>query len=142
MRYGALDAGALWPAVGDHEAIFGGLLGPEAMVKGIAAAPDETITTTLPLGVDLGLNDAFFDGIETFDPMPEIKAYVGPLFVTKVILDRTVLPEVSDACIAAHGGPEELWTADMDHVFNVFMATDSIDKMNGATVDFFNAHRS
>lgn len=141
-RSDGLDAVALWQAVGDPEATYGGLLGAETMVAGMAAAPDETITATLPWGAEVRLNGAFFDGIETFDPMAEVAAYSGPLFVTKGMLDTTVLPEASDAFIAAHQGPEELWTAEMDHVFNVFTATETIDQMVAATVAFFDAHRN
>lgn len=141
-RSDALDAAALWQAVGDPQATFGGLLGAETMAAGMAAAPDETIKATLPWGAEIGLNGAFFDGIETFDPMAEIAAYSGPLFVTKGMLDTTVLPEASDAFIAAHEGPEELWAAEMDHVFNVFTTTETLDKMVVATVAFFDAHRN
>lgn len=141
-RSDALDAAALWQAVGDPAATFGGLLGAEAMAAGMVAAPDETITATLPWGVDIGLNGAFFDGIETFDPLAEIAVYSGPLFVTKGMLDTTVLPEASDAFIAAHEGPEELWAAEMDHVFNVFTTTETLDEMVVATVAFFDAHRN
>jgi fermentation-respiration switch protein FrsA (DUF1100 family) len=141
-RSDALDAAALWQAVGDPAATYGGLLGADAMTAGMAAAPDETVMAPLPWGVEIGLNGAFFDGIETFDPMAEIAAYAGPLFVTKGMLDTTVLPEASDAFIAAHEGPEELWTAEMDHVFNVFTTTETLDEMVAATVAFFDAHRN
>lgn len=141
-RAEALDAVALWQAVGDPTATYGGLLGAEVMATGKAAAPDATVTAALPWGVEVGLNGAFFDGIETFDPMAEISAYDGPLFVTRGMLDTTVLPEASDAFIAAHEGPEELWTAEMDHVFNVFATTETLDEMVAATVAFFNAHRN
>jgi uncharacterized protein len=140
-RSDGLDAVALWQAVGDPEATYGGLLGADSMAAGMAAAPDETITAALPWGVEIGLNGAFFDGIKTFDPVAEIAAYSGPLFVTKGMLDTTVLPEASDAFIAAHEGPGELWTAEMDHVFNVFTTTETLDEMVAATVAFFNAHR-
>ncbi len=141
-RSGALDAAALWQAVGDPAATYGGLLGADAMAAGMAAAPDQTVKAALPWGVEIGLNGAFFDGIETFDPMAEIAAYAGPLFVTKGMLDTTVLPDVSDAFIAAHEGPEELWTSEMDHVFNVFTTTETLDEMVAATVAFFDAHRN
>lgn len=140
-RSGALDAVALWQAVGDPETTYGGLLGADALAKGMAAAPDETVKVTLPWGAEVGLNGAFFDSIETFDPLAEIAAYKGPLFVTKGTLDTTVLPETSDAFIGAHDGPEQLWTAEMDHVFNAFTTTETLDQMVGETVAFFNAHR-
>ncbi|MBL4558195.1 MAG: alpha/beta fold hydrolase [Rhodobacteraceae bacterium] len=91
-RAEGLDAVALWQAVGDPETTYGGILGAETMAAGMAAAPDETITATLPWGAEIGLNGAFFEGIATFDPMAEIAAYDGPLFVTRGTLDTTVLP--------------------------------------------------
>jgi pimeloyl-ACP methyl ester carboxylesterase len=139
-RADALDAVALWQAVGDPETTYGGILGVETLNAGMAAAPDETITATLPWGAEVQLNGAFFDGVETFDPIAEIGAYSGPLFVTKGMLDTTVLPEASDSFIAAHEGPEQLWTAEMDHVFNVFTTTETLDQMVAATAAFFDAH--
>jgi uncharacterized protein len=141
-RSGTLDAVALWQPVGDPKATYGALLGAEAMAAGMAAAPDESITAALPWGAEVRLNGAFFDAIESFDPMAEIAAFSGPLFVTKGTLDTTVLPEVADAFIAAHEGPEELWTVEMDHVFNVFSTTDTLDEMVAVTVAFFNTHRN
>jgi dienelactone hydrolase len=141
-RAEGLDAVALWQAVGDPEATYGGLLGAETMAAGMAAEPDQTITAALPWGAEVGLNGAFFDGIESIDPMAEIAAYAGPLFVTQGTLDTTVMPAVADAFIAAHEGPEELWTAEMDHVFNVFTTTETFDAMVAATAAFFDAHRN
>ena len=42
--------------------------------------------------------------------------------------------------MAAHHGPEELWTAEMDHSFNVFTTTDTLDQMIEATIGFFDEH--
>lgn len=139
-RSNDIDAVALWQAVGDADATYGSLLGSETLDAGKAAAPDQTITATLPWGVDVSLNGAFFDGIETFDPMAEIAAYSGPLFVSQGLMDTTVMPEVSNAFIAAHEGPEQLWTAEMDHVFNVFAETETLDSLIDATVEFFDAN--
>lgn len=139
-RGGSLDAVALWEAVGDPKATYGGLLGAEALAKGMAAKADETITAKLPWGAEVSLNGAFFDGIETFDPMKEIAGYPGPLLVTKGTKDTTVLPQEADDFIAAHNGPEELLTEDMDHVFNVFATTDTLDKLVASTAGFFKTH--
>ena len=138
-RSESLDAVALWQAVGDPEATFAGILGDDILQQGLAAGPDETIPIKLPWGPEITLNGAFFDGIETFDPIAEIKGYSGPLFVTKAMNDTTVLPGESDRFIDAHDGPEELWTAEMDHVFNVFSTTETLDEMVAATIAFFKA---
>ncbi|WP_052245125.1 alpha/beta hydrolase family protein [Halocynthiibacter namhaensis] len=136
-RSGNLDAVALWQAVGDADASYGGLLSTETLDAGKATAPDQTITAKLPWGAEVMLNGAFFDGIEAFDPMAEITAYSGPLFVSQGMADTTVLPEIAAAFIAAHEGPEQLWSAEMDHVFNVFAETETLDSLIGATLAFF-----
>lgn len=135
-----LDAVALWQAVGDANATYGGLLSAKTLAEGKAASAEQTIIATLPWGAEVALNGAFFDGIETFDPMAEIATYTGPLFVTQGMLDTTVLPAIPEAYIAAHDGPEQLWSAEMDHVFNVFGDTETLDSMIGATISFFEAN--
>lgn len=72
------DAVALWNAVADAPQTYGGLLGDDVLAAGIAAAPDETITATLPWGAEVMLDGAFFDGIESFDAAAEIGDYAGP----------------------------------------------------------------
>jgi hypothetical protein len=139
-RGAPIDAMALWQAVGDPGPTYGSILGAEILEKGMSAGPDETITAKLPWGADVTLSGAFFDGIETFDPKKEIAAYSGPLFVTKGTKDTTVPPEQADAFIAAHEGPEELWTAEMDHVFNIFTTTETLDQMVAATIAYFKAN--
>lgn len=132
-----LDAVALWQAVSDVEATYAGLLSAETLKMGKAAAPDQTIIATLPWGADVSLNGAFFDGIETFDPLAEITAYSGPLFVSQGMTDTTVMPATTLAFITAHEGPEQLWPAEMDHVFNVFAETETLASLIAATVAFF-----
>ena len=139
-RSDKVDEVALWQAVGDAKATYGGLLGADSLAKGMAAAPDETIVAKLPWGADVSLNGAFFDGIETLNPMAEIANFKGPLFVSQGMTDKTVLPEVAVAFIASHDGPEELWSQEMDHVFNVFTNVDTLNAMIAATVTFFKAN--
>lgn len=139
-RGAPVDAVALWAAVADPVATYGGVLGAESLAAGLAAAPDESVTATLPWGAEVTLNGTFFDGIESYKPLEEIAAYSGPLFVSKGLSDPTVLPQYADELIAAHDGPEELWTADMDHAFNIFTETDTLDALVGATIAYFNAN--
>lgn len=139
-RSDQLDAVALWQAVGDVDGTYGGILGAETLARGKAAAADETLTATLPWGAEIQLNGAFFDGIETIDPMAEIASYDGPLFITQGMTDTTVLPQSAAAFIDAHDGAEQMWTAEMDHVFNAFATTDTLDQMIDATAAFFAAH--
>ncbi|OED36033.1 hypothetical protein AB833_28840 [Chromatiales bacterium (ex Bugula neritina AB1)] len=139
-RTGAPDAVALWAAVANPKSTFGNLFGTEAMVSGIAATADQTVDVKLPWGAEITLNGAFFDGLELFDPLAEIKEFDGPLFVAQGVNDTVVSPESADALIATHVGPEQLWTAEMDHVFNVFATGDTLEAMVSATILFFENH--
>lgn len=139
-RSGKPDAVALWQAVGDIDATYGGILSEEILAAGKAAAADQTLVVELPWGAEVSLNGAFFHGLGNLDPMAEIARYSGPLFVTQGTTDTTVLPATADAYIAAHEGPEQLWTAEMGHVFNVFSDTDTLDTMVADTLSFFEEH--
>ena len=136
-RSGKPDALALWQAVGDLDASYGGMLGEETLAAGKAAASDHTLVSTLSWGPEVSLNGAFFHGIEDMDPMAEIAAYKGPLFVTQGTADTTVLPASADAFIDAHEGTEQLWTADMGHLFNIYNDTETLDALIADTVSFF-----
>lgn len=133
------DAVALWAAVADPEQTYGDLLGAEVMTAGMAAAADEAVTAALPWGAEVALKGGFFDGIESYDPTGEIAGYAGPLLVAQGSLDTTVLPVSADLLIAAHEGPEELWTAEMDHTFNAFATDATLEEMIAATIGFFDA---
>lgn len=134
------DAVALWAAVADPMQTYGDLLGPEAMAAGMAASADEAVTAALPWGADVTLKGGFFDGIETFDPKAEIADYAGPLLVAQGTVDTTVLPASADMLIAAHEGPETLWTAEMDHAFNTFVDDATLEEMIATTIAFFDAN--
>jgi uncharacterized protein len=138
-RSGTPDAVALWEAVADPEATFGGILGAETLANGMVTG-DTPLAITLPWGAEIALKQGFFDGVATFDPLAEIAAYKGPLMVTKGTKDTTVPPEQADALMAAHDGPELLWTADMDHVFNAFVGPQTLDEMVGQTIGFLDAN--
>ncbi|GGL60835.1 alpha/beta hydrolase family protein [Wenxinia marina] len=138
-RSQAFDAVALWAAVADPAVTYGGILGPEAMDAAAAAAPGEEVEVTLPWAA-ITMRREFFDGIAIFDPQAEIAAYAGPLFVAQGTLDDTVAPASAQLLIDAHEGPEELWMAEMDHVFNAFATVETLDEMLDRTIAFFDAH--
>jgi dienelactone hydrolase len=138
-RSGVPDAVALWAAVAEPRATFAGILGEEAVEAGLAAG-DTPVTVTLPWGAEIGLRQGFFEGLTTFDPTAEIAAYDGPLFVAHGTLDDIVPPSAADLLIAAHDGPSEQWMREMDHSFNVFTDTATLDAMVAATIAFFDAH--
>lgn len=138
-RSGIPRAVALWNAVGTPVQTFGDLLGTEALAEAVAADADAVLPFTLPWGAEIELKGAFFDQVATFDPMAEIAAYAGPLMVAQGDKDTAVLPENGLKYIAAHDGPEQLWTADMDHVFNIFTEAVTLEALVEATVQFFDA---
>lgn len=136
-RTGTPRAVALWNAVGTPMQTFTGLLGEEAVNAAIDADAQAVLPFTLPWGAEIGLKGAFFDQVASFDPMAEIAAYKGPLMVAQGDKDTAVLPENGPKFIAAHDGPEQLWTADMDHVFNIFAEAVTLEALVDATVGFF-----
>lgn len=138
-RSGIPDAVALWEAVATPKQTFAGLLGADILAKGLTAG-DTPVQITLPWGAQIALKQGYFEGVASFDPAKEIAAYKGPVFVTQGMLDTTVLPADADLLIAAHDGPEQLWTAEMDHVFNAFTGPETLDKMVAATIAFFDAN--
>jgi len=138
-RSAAPDVVALWAAVATPEPTFAGIIGADTVAKGLTTG-DTPLAITLPWGAVIELKQGFFDGLRTVDPVKEIAAYKGPLFVAQGTLDTTVVPASADLLIAAHDGPEELWTAEMDHVFNAFTGPQTLDQMVAATVGFIGAN--
>jgi uncharacterized protein len=134
-RSGMPDAVALWAAVATPVESLGGILGAETLEKGMATG-DTPLKIMLPWGVEIALKQGYFEGVQTFDPLAEIAAYKGPLFVAQGKLDTTVLPVAAEKLIAAHEGPEQLWMAEMDHVFNAFTGPQTLDEMVGQTIGF------
>lgn len=139
-RTNDLDAIALWAAVGDPKQTFGDLFGAETMQAGFAADANTSVAITLPWGAEIELNGSFFHGIENFDPIKEIQSWEGPLFVAQGTKDTIVLPENAGRIIEAHEGPEQIWIAEMDHVFNTFETSETLDKQLEATIAFLNKH--
>ena len=139
-RSDAFDAVALWAAPADPGSTFAAFLGPEIIEAGLAAEPDEAVAVPLPWGGEIELKRGFFQGVAEFEPQAEIAEYSGPLFVAHGNFDTVVDPSAAERLIAAHEGAEELWTAEMDHTFNVSTSTETLDRMVGATIDFFERH--
>ena len=127
---------SLWNAVGDPKATFTTLFGAEGVQKGMDAGGDEVVTLALPWGAEIDLKGAFFDGVAGQDPVGDIANYSGPLFVAVGENDTTVLPENGARFIAAHPGQSTLWSAEMDHVFNVFATAETLDTLVSETIAF------
>lgn len=136
-RSGRPDAVALWATVAEPRQSFSNLFGAETMRIGLAAKPDEEVPVELPWGEKISLKGSFFEGIEKFDPPSEIARYAGPLFVAQGSNDLTVMPRSAQLLMVAHEGLEEMWIADMDHVFNSFSTSEKLDEMIARTITFF-----
>lgn len=138
-RSGIPDAVALWEAVANPKETYAGILGADSLTKGLTTGTTP-LMVKLPWGAEIGLQQGFFEGVASFDPTREIAAYKGPLFVTEGSLDTTVPPAQAESLIAAHEGPEVLWKAEMDHVFNAFTGPQTLDLMVAETVGFLDAN--
>ena len=135
------DAVALWAAVADPVVTFAGILGADAVTAGMFTG-DTPQMITLPWGAEIGLKQGFFEQLSSFEPTDEIASYAGPIFVTQGNLDATVAPPSADMLLEAHEGVETKYVRDMDHVFNVFTETATLDQLVGATIAFFQASGS
>ena len=66
--------------------------------------------------------------------------YKGPLFVAHGSRDDLVPPVAAERFVNAHGRKGTVWTADMDHVFNIFTGPDTLHAMVAATIAFLAPH--
>jgi len=140
-RSGMDDPIALWNAVTNTKSTYSILFGEDVVKKGIAAARDEPIAVKLPWGSDITLNGAFFHGIETFDPINEVRSFPGPLLVVQGKNDTVVDPAGVTALLEAHDGAEALLLEDMDHGFNLSSTRVMFDLVIAETIAFFKEHQ-
>jgi alpha/beta superfamily hydrolase len=128
---------ALWNAVSNPAATFNTFLGPDYVKAGLASG-GKAVTTKLPWGADVSLKTAFFEDLYATDPAAELAHYPGPIFVAVGTTDTVVSPEpqMGQLLLTYHKGPSELWSRPMDHGFNVFVNTDTVDEMIAATETF------
>lgn len=135
-----VDALALWAPGVNMAAAITLLLGAEQVKAGLASGA-EGITATLPWGAEVALRQPFFDSLFEVDPVAEITAYDGPLFVAVGTNDDVVFPQPQSGQILLdyHEGEEELFVRPMDHVFNAFADETQVDELIGATGDFIAA---
>lgn len=139
-RSGGFGKVALWNAVADPVGTYSGLLGQQIFDDAAAAATPETeVSTDLPWGATVTLKARFFNEVKTFDPPAELAAYTGPLLVAQGSTDEIVAPASADLLLAAHDGPEEIYTEEMDHSFNIFTETEALDALAAKTIAFFGA---
>ena len=77
--------------------------------------------------------------LRALDPADELAGYSGPLLLAQGSNDVLVSADGVPRLTAAHPGDEVLWTAEMDHVFNIEAGAETVDALIAATADFLDA---
>jgi fermentation-respiration switch protein FrsA (DUF1100 family) len=136
----------LWSPVANPVDTYKTVLGSDCVAEGLAAA---SATCTLPWGVDVTLNQPFFEELYTTDPIAAISHYDKPLQVVVGERDDIVTPQpqYGETYMTYHDGYEELVVLDGDHVFDVFTGNGApaLDEAIGESLDWFTEtlrHRS
>ena len=133
-----VKACVLWAAVSTPKLARAFLLGPANLAKGLPT--DGSLITIQNGGKTIALKRGFFDAMDTANPMQEIAAYQGPLFIAHGRQDAAVPIAAAALYAAAHKGLHQLWITDMDHSFNASQGPEMLDKLVAATVAFLNAN--
>ena len=136
-----LDAVALWAPGTNMAASLTLMFGADKVREGLASG-DAGVQLTLPWGAEIQLKSGFFESFHTIDPVAEIIAYDGPLFVAVGTNDDVVFPQPASGQILLdyHPGEEELFVRPMDHVFNAFEGAGQVDELIEATGAFIAKH--
>lgn len=130
------DALVLWNGVNDPMATFTGILGAEVMAAAPEGAP---LDVTMPWGQPISLGRPMVAELRALDPAAALAGYGGPLLVAQGSNDALVGADGVERLIDAHSGEEQLWTAKMDHVFNIEAGPETVDALIAATGDFLAA---
>jgi dipeptidyl aminopeptidase/acylaminoacyl peptidase len=130
---GQPDALVLWNGVSDPVATFTGMLGSEVMTAAPEGAP---VDVTMPWGQPISLGRPMIAELRALDPAAELAGYAGPLLVAQGSRDVVVGSDGVGRLTDAHAGDEVVWTAEMDHVFNIETGPETVDALIAATADF------
>jgi alpha/beta superfamily hydrolase len=132
-----LVAVALWNPVTSPAATIEALFGSEVVKSGLGSAGRPTVIK-LPWGVEVSLKTAFFEDLFAVDPVADLAKYPGPVFVAVGTKDTIIYPQPQSGqlLLTYHKGAGELWVRPMDHVFNVFDETHTVDELIDATGAF------
>jgi pimeloyl-ACP methyl ester carboxylesterase len=132
-----LRAVALWNPLVSPAGTFEAVFGVEVVKAGLASG-GKSITVKLPWGTEVALRTAYFEDLFTVDPVAELARYPGPIFVAVGTKDTLIYPQPQSGqlLLTYHKGPGELWVRPMDHVFNVFDETKTVDELIEATAAF------
>ena len=112
------------------------LFGVDVMEAGLSVAPSVPVGFTLPWGVEMELNGAFFQEIPESDPVGAISGYPGPVMVIVGSNDELITPqpEMGQTVLDARdNAADELVLMEMDHVFNVFTGAETLDQVIATT---------
>lgn len=135
-----LTSVSLWAPGTNMPAAIALLLGPDVVRRGLAGG-GQPVTAKLPWGAEIALKGSFFESLYTIDPVAEIARYKGPLLVAVGTKDDVVFPQPASGQVLLdyHDGPEELWVRPMDHAFNAFEGTATVDELIAKTGSFIAA---
>jgi pimeloyl-ACP methyl ester carboxylesterase len=144
-----LAAVALWNPVVLPAATSEAILGVDVVKAGLAGG-DRATSFKLPWGADASLKTAYFEDLFSVDPVADLAKYPGPVFVAVGTNDTAIYPQpaLGQMLLAYHRGSgwgsgrsaDELWVRPMDHVFNVFQETHTVDELIEATGAFMAKH--
>ena len=133
-----IRAVTLWNPMSSPAAVAEAIFGVETVKVGVqgGSAP---ITVRLPWGGQTMLKPAYFEDLYRLDPVAEFARYSGPAFVAVGTTDTVIYPQPDSGktLLAYHHGQSELWVRPMDHAFNVFQETRTLDALIAATGNFF-----
>ncbi len=132
-----LTSVSLWAPGTNMPATIALLLGPDVLRQGLASG-GKPVTAKLPWGAEVSLKTAFFQSLYAIDPVAELARYKGPLLVAVGTKDDVVFPQpaAGQVLLDYHDGPEELWVRPMDHAFNAFEGTTTVDELIAKTGSF------
>ena len=132
-----LRAVALWNPMSSPAGTIEALLGVDGVKAGLASG-GKAITIKLPWGGEVSLKTAYFEDNFCIDPVAELAKNPGPVFVAVGTKDTVIYPQPQSGqlLLTYHKGPGELWVRPMDHVFNVFDESKTVDELIKATGAF------
>ena len=99
---------------------------------------DTVVTTKTPWGSEISLKAGFFEDLFRVDPIAELARYRGPVFVAAGSKDQVIKPQpaMSQGLLIYHQERGELWVRSMDHSFNAFETSETVDELIAATLTF------
>jgi pimeloyl-ACP methyl ester carboxylesterase len=132
-----LAAVALWNPVASPASAGQAFFGCDVVKAGLASAGRPTVVK-LPWGDEASLKTAFFLDLFSVDPVADLAKYPGPVFVAVGTKDTVIYPQPQQGqlLLTYHRGVGELWVRPMDHIFNVFEETHTVDELIEATGKF------